>query len=78
MAEAVGSPRGPGSGITPEVRQYKRTISDLLPDKYEFSADPHLYIASSLPPDNQLCSTEEEGTKEGAARPSRNPTVNRQ
>ena len=78
MAESTETPRGAVSGIPPEVRQYKRTISDLLPDKYEFSADPHLYIAFSLPADDQLRSTEEEGTKQGAAQPRRNPTNNRQ
>ncbi|BDA42188.1 probable coiled-coil domain-containing protein 13 at N-terminal half [Coccomyxa sp. Obi] len=65
MSETIDTPRGAGGGISPEVRHYKRTISDLLPDKYEFSADPHLNIASSLPSDNRLSGTEEQFTNEG-------------
>lgn len=59
----------PANNVPPVIMKYKRTISDLLPDKYEFAPDTHLYLAPSLPPDNNLGSTYAQDVPEGAAPP---------
>lgn len=67
MDDEVERPPSDGVSKSAVIRQYKRTISDLLPDKYKLSPDTHLCIASSMPPDNQWSTAETVNTTESDA-----------
>lgn len=67
MAETDNGMGAYDVGVPPVIRQYKRTVSDLLPDKYHFSTDTHLYIAASVPVDILSSYAEEQSAPEGEA-----------